>query len=162
MLCRIAASRSLRTVVVAVVGSEGDTIVSRGDLQRSGDVFPTFGVSLVGVNLRGDSPLTDGEPNAPFMLTEFAVFEGMHESAATHIVDVHTDGRKTGALFKHRPVVPGMQTHIVPVGFDYDRLIAPWLPFSGDQETIKILVSVGSYSSHGSRARHRRGRRRTR
>ena len=41
------------TVVVAVVGTEGDTTVSPGDLERSGDVFPTFGGYLVGVNPRG-------------------------------------------------------------------------------------------------------------
>jgi hypothetical protein len=77
-----------------------------------------------------------------------------HEGAAAPIGDVHTSGRKTGAFYKHQPVVPGMQTHVVPVGFDYDRLIAPLVRDQFDVERVILLEgAIGSeanveYSRH--------------
>ncbi len=58
---------------------------------------------------------------------------------------VSTNGRKTGALYKHPPLVSRMQTHIVPVGFDYDRLIAPLVREQLDVDRVILLEgAVGS------------------
>jgi len=62
-----------------------------------------------------------------------------HEGAAANIGNLRINGSETGALCKHQPVVSRMQTHIVPVGFDYDRLIAPLVREQMDVDRVILL-----------------------
>ena len=81
----------------------------------------------------------------------------IRDGGGCNIDDVHTTGRETGILYKRRSHLPGMQTHIVPVGFDYDRLIAPLVRDQRDVDHVILLEgAVGSeanveYSKHLSR-----------
>jgi len=57
-------------------------------------------------------------------------------------------GRRTGPLCTDGPHAPGMQTHIVPVGFDYDRLIAPLVREQMDVDRVVLLEgAVGSQAN---------------
>lgn len=69
----------------------------------------------------------------------------IRDGDGTHILDVLFSGKGTGAFYKRRTHVPRMQTHIVPVGFDYDRLIAPLIRDQLDVDRVILLEgAVGS------------------
>lgn len=69
----------------------------------------------------------------------------IRDGGGTHILDVWFNDTVTGVFYKHRTHVPRMQTHIVPVGFDYDRLIAPLIRDQLDVDRVILLEgAVGS------------------
>ena len=85
-----------------------------------------YGAVAVGSSSTGTyRPATPGRPGAVRASRRPNTSRRMRETGAA------PDGRRirrdpeTGVLSERLPHVTRMQTHIVPVGFDYDRLIAP-------------------------------------
>ncbi len=61
------------------------------------------------------------------------------------VIGALLNDKGTGSFYKQHRYVPRMQTHVVPVGFDYDRMIAPLIRDQFDVDRVILLEgTVGS------------------